>query len=284
MGILENKTAVITGASRGFGLAIAKQFLKEGCRVVLASRGQSSIDTALKEIGAGDQACGTTCDVADLSMVQALADYAIERFGDFDIWVNNAGIAGPYGPTTGISPVIFESVAHTNILGVYNGSITALKHFLPRGQGKLINMLGHGAKEAVPFQSAYASSKAWVRMFTLALAGENRGSGVGIFAFQPGMMLTDLLLEPEVVAGSEDRLKSFPTVVRILAKPPEVPARKLAWVASSATDGLSGKSYDIASPLGMLGSALREGLKHLSRQTKTDEIEIHIKSIPFDGK
>jgi glucose 1-dehydrogenase len=190
-----------------------------------------------------------------------LAEAARREFGGLDIWVNNAGIAGPYGPTVQVAPEIFLQIVQTNILGVYYGSIVAVKHFMDQGQGKLINMLGFGAKGAAPYQNAYGSSKAWVRRFTQSLAQETRNSGLGVFAFSPGMVLTDLLTHVEVIQGSEPRLKNFPVVLRILAKPPQAVTEKAIWLASSATDGKTGLEVFTASTGRMMLGAIRESLR-----------------------
>jgi NAD(P)-dependent dehydrogenase (short-subunit alcohol dehydrogenase family) len=276
MGQLQDKVAVITGGTRGLGLAIAQAYAAEGAAVVVASRTPESVDRAVRGLtGSGAQATGLAMDAGSLEDVEALAEHAVKSYGRIDIWINNAGVAGPYGPTMGIDPQAFAAVVQTNILGVYYGSRTALKHMLPHKAGKLINLLGHGYKNPVPYQSAYASSKAWVRSFTLALAEETKDSGVGVYAFNPGMVLTDLLTDVEVVQGAEGRLKRFPAVVNILAKPPEVPAQKAVWLASSATDGKTGVLVSVPSPLSMLGMAVRAAFKRAG-----PPIEVEIKTIP----
>ncbi len=280
MNVLSEKVAVITGGSRGLGLAIARAYAAEGAAVMVASRSQRAVDEAMRELtAAGAKASGMTIDVADLSQVEALADTAVQTFGRLDIWVNNAGTAGPYGPTMGLAPNAFNQVIQTNIVGVYNGSRTAVKHFQAQRSGKLINVLGHGYKGPLPWQNAYGSSKAWVRAFTMALAAETKDSGIGVFAFSPGMVLTDLLTDVEVVSGSENRLKRFPAVVRMFAKPPDVPAQKAVWLASSATDGKTGLLVSTFSSWNMLSGALREGIRSLLR-TPADPVNIRMKSIP----
>jgi len=214
----------------------------------------------------GGRADGMAVDVSDLGQVVALAERAVAQYGRLDIWVNNAGTAGPYGPTLGNTPQDFTQVVNTNILGVYHGSRTAMEYFIPQHAGKLINILGHGYNGPVPWQNAYASSKAWIRSFTKALAEENKDSGVGVYAYNPGLVLTDLLTQVDVISGSEGKLKSFPTVVRMWAKPPEVPAQKAVWIASSATDGKTGLLISLFSPWVMLGGALRELLRVLLRR------------------
>ncbi len=280
MNSLTGKVAVITGGTRGFGLSIARSFALAGASVVVASRNQDSVDDAVRLIKSiGGQASGLVVDVANINQVQALADHAISTFGKLDIWVNNAGIAGPYGPTTDFCPEDFHQVIQTNILGVYHGSRTAMQIFLAQKAGKLINILGYGYNRLSPFQNAYGSSKAWIKVFTLSLAKETQDSGVGVFAFNPGMVLTELLTNLEVIEGSENRLKVYPTVVRILAKSPEIPAEKMVWIASSATDGKTGKLYRTSSYGQMTRAALKEVLRRLLRKPAPDSV-IQVKTIP----
>jgi NADP-dependent 3-hydroxy acid dehydrogenase YdfG len=167
----------------------------------------------------------------------------------------------------------------TNILGVYHGSRTALHHFVAQGSDKLINVLGHGYNRPVPWQNAYGASKAWDRSFTKALAEETKESQVGVFSFNPGMILTDLLTNVQVIEGSEQRLKSFPSIVRMWAKPPEILAKKMVWLASSATDGKTGLLVNLFSPGVMLEGILKEGLRALLRKPATD-MNVRIKTIP----
>lgn len=277
---LSGKVAVITGGTRGLGLAIAQAFVKAGATVIVASRSKEAIENAQRVLTAGrGKAAGYQVDVSRIEEMDRLADFAIQTFGRLDIWVNNAGIAGPYGPTMGFDPDVFKRVVETNILGVYYGSHAAMKHFLAQGSGKLINILGHGYNRPVPWQNAYGASKAWVRSFTYSLAEETRGSGVGVFTFNPGMVLTDLLTDVEVIAGSEDKLRVFPTIVRMWAKPPAIPAAKALWIASSATDGKTGLLISIFSPWTMLGGAIKEGLRRLFGKKESESI-IRITSIP----
>jgi NAD(P)-dependent dehydrogenase (short-subunit alcohol dehydrogenase family) len=280
MGLLETKVAVITGSSRGFGWAMAQAYASEGASVVLASRSEAAIQHAVDSIRtAGAQATGISCDTSDMAQVQALGEHAIKTFGRFDIWVNNAGMSPPYGPTVHIQPEEFVKTTQTNVLGTYYGSIVALRHLLPKRKGKLINIIGAGARGPAPMQSAYGSSKAWIRNFTLALAKEYKDSGVGIFAFSPGMMTTEMLTRVKVVAGYEHLLKSFPMVIRALGNPPEVPARKAVWLASSATDGRTGFEVHLFNSGKAWFGFLREGIRRLTGQPDNSP-EPTITSVP----
>ncbi|MHB9033376.1 MAG: SDR family oxidoreductase [Anaerolineae bacterium] len=271
MPALTNQVVVITGGTRGLGLAAAREFAAQGAAVVLGSRHAAAVTETVRGLQAlGARASGTATDVSDLAQVRALARLALDTYGQIDCWVNAAGTAGAYGAVQGMNPAEFKRVIETNILGTYYGSRTALAAMLPRGQGKLINLLGMGYDRPVPWQNAYGSSKAWVRAFTLALASENKASGVGIFAYQPGMVLTDLLTDIRVIRGSEARLKVFPTVVRILAQPPEAAARKLAWIATPATDGRTGQIIRGTSTGRMLAGALRELWRAVRRRPAPD--------------
>lgn len=241
MGQLDGKVAVVTGASRGLGVAIAEVFAREGASVVLSARSENALRENVAALTPkGYRVAGFPCDVGKLEQVRGLGDFAVQTFGALDIWVNNAGIASIYGPTAANPVDRFEQVVQTNILGTYYGSITALDHFLPQRSGKLINVLGRGDDRPVPFQNAYASSKAWVRSFTLALAQENKKNGIGIYAFNPGLVDTDLLRKIDVIAGYEKGLGRFGTVIQMWANPPEVPAERALWLASPATDGKTG--------------------------------------------
>jgi NAD(P)-dependent dehydrogenase (short-subunit alcohol dehydrogenase family) len=280
MAALENKVAVITGSSRGFGLAIAWTYAEAGATVVISSRTPSSVEQAVSALQAeGHRALGVPCDVSDLAQVKTLARRTLDAFGQLDIWVNNAGISGPYGPTVHLSPETFTQVLQTDIFGVYHGSLVAMRHFLQQKDGKLINMLGRGASNPTPYQNAYASSKTWVRSFTLALAKEYQESGVSVLAYNPGMMTTDMLTSVSAVEGYEEKLKIFPTIIRMWAKPPEVPAKRMVTLASAQTDGQTGKVIKEMSVPGMLWGAVREGARRLFGSTDS-EIDVAINTVP----
>ena len=280
MGTLDGKIAVITGSTRGIGLAIAEAYAREGAAVVISSRTQAAVDATVQRLQeAGYRAAGLACDVSQPEQVSALAALAVQTFGKVDIWFNNAGLETAYGPTMRYSAVDFTKVVQTNTLGVYHGSRTALQLFLPQRSGKLINMVGKGYKGPAPYQNAYGASKAWVLSFTKALAQEYADSGVDILNFSPGMVITDMLTQFDVVQGHEHRLKAFPAVLRILGRKPDYPARKAVWAASSATDGKTGLLVNSFS-LGVVLQGLFKEIARLIARRPSDLPEIHMRSVP----
>lgn len=266
MGKLDRKVAVVTGGTRGLGLGIARAFVEAGARVAVGSRSESSVERAVEELGGGTVACGSICDVANREDVLLLAQRAIEKFDGFDIWVNNAGLSAPYGPTVDVPDEQFRAVLQTNIMGTYNGSRIALEHFLAQGQGKLINLLGRGDTEPVPFQNAYASSKSWIRAFTRALVGEYKNTDIGIFALNPGLVLTEMITNVDAIEGFEERMRPFETITRMWGNPPAVPAKRAVWLSSAATDGKTGIEVRVLGPRVIVTGALRELIRRTARR------------------
>ncbi|MBN2390384.1 MAG: SDR family oxidoreductase [Anaerolineae bacterium] len=280
MGTLDGKVAVITGGTRGLGLAIARAYIREGAAIVVASRSADAVTQAVTQLQSNDgRVAGIPCDVGDLAQVQALKKHALDTFGQLDIWINNAGIAGPYGATAHIAPQMFTTVLQTNIRGTYHGSWVAMQHFLPRHAGKLINILGAGSRRPMPMQNAYTSSKGWMKNFTSILAQEYKESGVGVYAFNPGMMVTELLTQVDAVEGYEGRLASFDTVIRMFGKPPEVPAEKVVWLGSHATDRKTGLVVEQSTIFSMLGGALKEMVRRLLGRP-APPLDLNIRTIP----
>jgi NAD(P)-dependent dehydrogenase (short-subunit alcohol dehydrogenase family) len=279
-GALQRRVAVITGGTRGLGLAIAQAYAAEGAAVVIGGRSTQAVDAAVARlVSGGAQVSGVRCDVAEAEQVHTLAALALQKHGRFDIWVNNAGVTAPFGPTFAASPDEFERVVRTNILGLYHGTRAALEHFLPRKAGKLINILGRGARSPAPQQNAYGASKAWARSFTEALAREYAATGVGIFALAPGMMRTDMLLRPTAIAGYDEPLRgAYQTVLRMWSQTPEIAARKAVWLASSATDGKTGLTAQVMGPAAMLGGSLREFARRLTGRVEI--LDVQVVSVP----
>jgi NAD(P)-dependent dehydrogenase (short-subunit alcohol dehydrogenase family) len=193
---LENKTAVITGAASGMGLAFARRFAKAGMKIVLADIEGPVLDVAVAElVDGGAEAIGVVTDVADIESVQALADTAIEAFGRVHLVCNNAGVGGgSLGAPTGASLDLpdWKWVLDVNLWGVIHGHSVFLPHLIEHGDGHIVNtasMAGH-----FPGHSAYTASKWAVVGITEGLLHNLRGSGstVGVSCLCPGWVDTNI--------------------------------------------------------------------------------------------
>lgn len=278
-GILQNKVAVITGGSRGLGYAIAETYAREGAKIVIASRSPHSVDLAVDLLqNGGYQAVGLVCDVSDTPQVEALAEFAVRMFGKIDIWVNNAGLSAPYGPTAHIPSNDFTSVIDTNITGSYNGSVTAMRYFVKQKSGKLINLLGRGDNGSIALQNAYSSSKVWVRNFTKTLAKEYKNSGVDVFGFNPGLVRTEMLSNVHALSGYEKKMNPLRFVAMLWGNDADVPAQKALWLASSATDGKNGLQVTVLTAWFMVSRLLALPFGWLSKVPK-ELLELNITSV-----
>lgn len=247
---LKGKVAVVTGSTRGIGLLMAAALAQAGAHVVISSRSMAAVEAAYEKFAAipGVQVLGVECDVRDLAQVERLAQRALDRFGQIDVWFNNAGITGPYARTGEIPPDEWRAVIETNLIGAYHGTYVALQHMVPRNAGKIINVLGAGERDIrrtrFEYMSAYATSKAALRRFTLTVAEEYRDTNLSILGFNPGLVKTDLTLQPKpLTEEAAERLKGFSAILDRLATPPEAVAEMAVYLASRATDGETGRIY-----------------------------------------
>ncbi|MGB3712854.1 MAG: SDR family oxidoreductase, partial [Candidatus Promineifilaceae bacterium] len=173
---------VITGSTRGFGYGLAEAFLDRDCAVSISGRTQTSVDDALRALSAGHRAermMGRPCDVSDFEQIGALWDASKARFGQIDIWINNAGIAHPLMDIREMSPAQVAAVIETNLLGAIYGSQVALNGMMAQGFGSIYITSGHGGTgRKQDGLSLYGTSKAGLRYFTESLIIETKGSPV----------------------------------------------------------------------------------------------------------
>jgi NAD(P)-dependent dehydrogenase (short-subunit alcohol dehydrogenase family) len=244
---LAGKTAVITGSTRGIGRAIAELYGRAGAKVVVSSSRADAVAQAAGELRAQGIACeGVPCDVADLEQVRALARRALEAFGQVDIWVNNAAVSGPFGQALEVPPEEWRRVIEVNVLGCYYGCISALPHMIERRTGKVINLSGGGATRAQRFLSAYSTSKAAIVRLTEGFARDYSDQPYLSFnVLTPGMVPTDMMHNFRTVGSGAEAIKALPKVMKIFGTTAEETADVALRMASSATDGVSGKVFEL---------------------------------------
>lgn len=196
---MPNKVVVITGSTRGIGFGLADAFLKRGCSVVVSGRSQETVDTSVATLQtkhANSQAFGIPCDVGQPEQVQTLWDKSIQKLGQVDIWVNNAGWSGEHGMVWERPAQELASIAETNILGAIYGSQVAMRGMLKQGSGAIYNMEGMGSdgrKHAG--LTMYGTSKYAIHYFTKSFTLEAKGTPVIIGSLRPGMVITDMIVD-----------------------------------------------------------------------------------------
>jgi short-subunit dehydrogenase len=188
---IEEQVVVITGASSGIGLATAKLAAERGARVVLAARDADGLASARVEIeGSGGRAITVVADVSVFEDVRTIARRAIEAFGGFDTWVNNAGLS-IYGPIEEVPVEDARRLFDVNYWGIVHGTLTAVAHLKDRA-GAVINLGSVTSDRAIPLQGHYSASKHAVKAFTDALRMEleKEGAPVSLTLIKPGAIDT----------------------------------------------------------------------------------------------
>jgi NAD(P)-dependent dehydrogenase (short-subunit alcohol dehydrogenase family) len=188
---LAGKVAVITGASRGIGLAIARELAKRGCDLVLTGRALPALKKAGRELGPlGIRTLPTVCDVSDPKAVRALAATVKKQFSRVDILINNAGIAHRSAPVSELPYDEWKAVIETNLTGVFLVT-AAILPLMRKGSAIAIN-LSIAARRSFPGSSAYNASKHGALGLTNTLREELRSKGIRVIALLPGATAPEL--------------------------------------------------------------------------------------------
>lgn len=211
MNDLKNKNALITGAGKGIGKAIALALAKEGVNVILLARTQDEIENvAAKARSLRVKALAITADVADINSVNSAVEKALAEFKTIDILINNAGTAA-FGNFLELEPSEWERIIQVNLMGTYYATRAVLPNMIERKTGDIINISSTAGLNGNALTSAYSASKFAVLGLTDSLMQEVRKHNIRVTALTPSTVATDLAKElnltdgnPEKVMQSED--------------------------------------------------------------------------------
>lgn len=233
---LEGRVAIVTGGTRGIGLAIAEGFIDAGASVVIASRKAAAVTEAVARLRAsGANVIGVAAHMGDLADIQRIVDTAVAEFGGIDIVVNNAAtaLAQPLGSLTADA---WSKVHDVNLRGPVFLVEAALPHLVASTHASVINVISAGAYLASPAGAMYAGTKAALLSFTRSMAADFALRGIRVNAIAPGTVETDMVTNNP--PDTQERMKNS-SWMRRMASPEEMvgPALFLASDASSFVTG-----------------------------------------------
>jgi NAD(P)-dependent dehydrogenase (short-subunit alcohol dehydrogenase family) len=245
---LAGRSALITGASQGLGLAIARAYVAAGASVLVCARDGDLIDRVGQELassaGPSQVVAAQQADVSSPDQVERMAARALGLFPHLDILVNNAGICGPLGEVEATDWREWVKTIEINLLGSVLAVRAVLPHMKSRRYGKIIQISGGGATTPLPWISAYAASKAAVVRFAESLALEVREHGIDVNAIAPGALNTRMMRAVLDAGPSAVGDAYFARMSRIASEggtPLEMGAGLATFLAAAESDGITGR-------------------------------------------
>lgn len=203
---LKNKNALITGAGKGIGKAIALALAKEGVNVILLARTQEEIDNvAAKARSLRVKALAISADVADINSVNAAVEKALAEFGTIDILINNAGIAA-FGKFLELEPQEWERIIQVNLMGTYYVTRAVLPNMIDRQTGDIINISSTAGLNGNAMTSAYSASKFAVLGLTDSLMQEVRKYNIRVTALIPSTVATEMAKDLKLTDGNPEKV------------------------------------------------------------------------------
>jgi 3-oxoacyl-[acyl-carrier protein] reductase len=238
------KTAIVTGAARGIGRAIAERLLRDGFTVAVADVNEAEAKSTSTQLAqaTGGEGFAVYVDVTNSATVQQMVDGVLARCGQIDVLVNNAGIIGPEGPIASCPEDGWARVIAVNLTGTFLCAKAVLPSMLARGSGRIINMASIAGKEGNPALAAYSTSKAGVIGFTKALAKEVAIQNIYVNCLAPALIETELL--QQVTDEARAYMISKIPMGR-MGQAHEV-AALVSWLASDECTFSTGAVFDIS--------------------------------------
>ncbi|HXM58171.1 MAG TPA: SDR family oxidoreductase [Candidatus Dormibacteraeota bacterium] len=237
---LQDKVALVTGASRGLGRAVAIAFAREGARVAICARGEADLDDAAAACRAlGADVLAIPADVAEPADRERLVARTLDRFGRVDVLVNNASTLGPtpLPLLADTDPEAFEEVLRVNLAAPFLLARALVGGMLLRGSGLIVNVSSDAAVNGYPGWGAYSAAKAGLDAVSRVWAAEASEFGVTVVSVDPGDMDTEMHRaavpddDPAALARPEDVAEAFVRLVAAGAAPPRLEAGDLLRVA-----------------------------------------------------
>lgn len=237
---LEDRIAVVTGAARGIGKAIARRLTEEGARVAIIDIDVDGATQAAAEIGANTMAFGA--DITSEADVERVFAQIITEFGGLHILVNNAGIVGSDTPVHDLQVADWDRVLDVNLKGTFLCSRAAVRHMKPNKRGVIASMASISGKEGNANMAPYSVSKAGVICFTKSLAKELLEDGIRVNCVAPALIDSPLLegMEPERVEFLTSRIP-----MGRLGQPEEV-AATILFLVSDESSFATGACFDVS--------------------------------------
>jgi NAD(P)-dependent dehydrogenase (short-subunit alcohol dehydrogenase family) len=239
---LTGRTAVVTGAAQGFGRAITERFLQSGAKVALWDFDAAELQKTAGEVSSLGVAHPVQVDVSSLDAVTAATAETLKAFGQIDIMVGNAGIAGPNHKVWEYPIDEWRKVIEVNLFGIYYCNRAVVPHMLERNYGRIVNIASVAGKEGNPNASAYSSSKAGVIAFTKSLGKELADKNIAVNVVTPAAAKTRIFdqMTPEF---HKFMLSKIPRG-RFLQI--EELASMVTWLASEENSFSTGSVFDIS--------------------------------------
>ena len=237
---LAGKTALVTGAARGIGFAIAARFAADGARVAVVDLDGAAAEAAARRLGS--QAVAVTADVTRTADVDRAVKVPLDRWGRLDIVVNNAGITGRTVPLWELTDEDWNRVIACDLTSVFLVSRAAVRAMLDAGRGRIINIASIAGKEGNPTLVPYSAAKAGVIGLTKALAKEVATRGILVHAVAPAVIGTELL--KQVAKETIDYMVAKIPMGRVGT--PEEVAALVAWLASDECSFTTGAVHDLS--------------------------------------
>jgi NAD(P)-dependent dehydrogenase (short-subunit alcohol dehydrogenase family) len=260
---LEGQVALVTGAGRGIGRAIALALGDAGAAVAVCARTEGAVTGVAGEIAdRGGHALAMRCDVTNRQEVESMAAQIEGAIGPIDLLVNNAGRFGPVGPFAATEPDEWWQALEVNLRGPLYCARAVLPGMLTRGHGRIVNVSSGVGFAAIPMLSAYVVSKTALYRLSENLAAETRGQGVMVFAIDPGLVRTAISEsalscgEPSIQQWFTDAFASQEDVSA------ESAAALVAYLASGAADVLSGRNIDVSDDVAQMVARAKEIEEH----------------------